>query len=138
MFGGPDGMRRLMSQDQLKPKKLSETMGRFGRYFAPYWPGLILVAVLITVATWAQVTGPDITGQVVDCYLAPAAASAFGDFPGAAAGSDTAENASASNCWLAAEPNTLGFTQRTMQSLLTVGDFPRPSTDATQMSDAAD
>ncbi|MCC7358047.1 MAG: ABC transporter ATP-binding protein [Anaerolineales bacterium] len=134
MFGGPDGMRRLMSQDQLKPKKLSDTLGRFGRYFAPYWPGLVLVALLITVATWAQVTGPDLIGQVVDCYLAPAAASAFGDFPGAAG--DSQETASASNCWLAAEPNTLGFTQRTMQSLLTIGDFPRPTPDAAQMTDA--
>jgi hypothetical protein len=58
MFGGPDGMRRLMSQDQLKPQKLSETMARFGKYFAPFWPGLVVVAVLIVVSTWTQVTSP--------------------------------------------------------------------------------
>ena len=43
MFGGQDGLRRLMSQDTLKPKRLGDTLRRFGRYFKAYWPILILV-----------------------------------------------------------------------------------------------
>jgi ATP-binding cassette subfamily B protein len=135
MFGGPDGMRRLMSQDVLKPKRLGETMARFGQYFAPYWPMLALVAVLVVASTWTQVTNPDLTGQVVDCYLAPAAASSFGSFPGATA-QEGEESASQSNCWLADEPENLGWTQRTMQALLTAGGFPRPSVDGGGLTDA--
>ncbi len=128
-------MRRLMSQDQLKPKKLSETMARFGKYFAPFWPGLVIVAVLITVSTWTQVTSPDLIGQVVDCYLAPAAASSFGSFPGASS-TDNADIAAQSNCWLADDPGTLGFTQNLMQTVVLAGDFPKPAADATLMTDA--
>ena len=51
MFGGQDGLRRIMSQDTLKPKNLGETLARFGRYFRPYWPLLILVALLIIATT---------------------------------------------------------------------------------------
>jgi ATP-binding cassette subfamily B protein len=110
-----------MSQDTLKPKNLSETLARFAGYFKPYWPMLILVAVLITTATWTQVTNPDLLGQAVDCYLTPAAASVF-NFPGA-----PQPDQASSNCWLAAQPETLGFTQRTMQRLLTLGGFPAPT-----------
>ncbi len=121
MFGGQDGLRRIMSQDTLKPKNLGETLARFGSYFKPYWPMLLLVAALVIVSTWTQVTTPDLIGQAVDCYLAPAAASVFGGFPGA-----PAVEAPPSNCWLAADPATLGFTQGLMQRLLTLGSFPAP------------
>ena len=121
MFGSPDGLRRIMSQDTLKPKNLSETLVRFSGYFKPYWPMLLLVGALVIVSTWTQVTSPDLIGQSVDCYLAPAAASVLGSLPGA-----PAAEAAPSNCWLAADPATLGFTQRMLQSLLTVGNFPLP------------
>src|SRR5687767_11691357 len=123
MFGGQDGLRRIMSQDTLKPKNLGETLARFGGYFKPYWPLLLLVAVLITVSTWTQVTTPDLVGQAVDCYLVPAGVQAFGGFPGVPA---VAADAPASNCWLAAEPGTLGLTQGFIQRLLTLGGFPLP------------
>jgi ATP-binding cassette subfamily B protein len=86
MFGGPDGMRRIMSQESIKPKRLGETFARFGAYFKPFWPVLLLVTVLVISATWAQVTTPELIGQVVDCYLTPAASSSFGSFPGAQEG----------------------------------------------------
>jgi len=134
MFGGPDGMRRLMSQDQLKPKRLGETLARFGQYFAPYWYMLVLVGALVITSTWMQVTTPDLIGQVVDCYLAPAAASSFGGFPGADGGE---ASAAPSNCWLAAEPGSLGLTQNTMQRLVGLNDFPLPPADASLLDDAA-
>ena len=70
-----------MSQETSKPRKLGETLARFGRYFKPYWPALLLAALLVIVSTWMQVTSPELIGQVVDCYLAPAAANTFGGFP---------------------------------------------------------
>jgi len=33
MFGGSDGMRRMMGGEQLKPKNIGETLGRLGTYF---------------------------------------------------------------------------------------------------------
>jgi ATP-binding cassette subfamily B protein len=71
MFGGTEGLRRIMSQDSLKPRRLGDTLVRLGRYFRPYWPLLILIALLIVLSTWAQVKAPELIGQAVDCYLAP-------------------------------------------------------------------
>ncbi len=121
MFGGPHGAARFINQETSKPRAVGDTLARFGAYFKPYWYVLVLVAVLITTATWAQVTTPDLIGEVVDCYLTPAAASALGGFPGAGA-----DGASQTNCWLAKDPATLGPTQRLMTRLLTAGSFPAP------------
>jgi ATP-binding cassette subfamily B multidrug efflux pump len=118
MFGGPDGMRRLMSQDTLKPKNTGETLARLGGYFKPYWPILILVAIMIVASTWAQVENPDLIGQAVDCYLTPIAASSFGDFPGASAllnsGTSSANtaNTTSTNCWFAANTASMTNSQR--------------------------
>jgi len=134
MFGGGHGPAgRMLGQETSKPKNTGETLARFGRYFAPYWPMLILVAVFVVTSTWTQVTTPDLIGQVVDCYLTPTAASTFGIFPGATGAA--VQSSSQSNCWLAADRKTLGFTQRTMQSLLTVGGFPKPDTAKMTSSD---
>lgn len=66
-----DGGRRILERETLKPKNLSETMGRFGKYFRRYWVGLALAIVLIVGSTWAQVVSPELIGQAVDCYLFP-------------------------------------------------------------------
>jgi ATP-binding cassette, subfamily B, multidrug efflux pump len=107
MFHGQDGLRRLMSQDTLKPQKLSETLRRFGDYFRPFWPMLILVAVLIIAVTWAQVTAPRLIGQAVDCYLTPGVAQVTGGFPG-----QTATDASQANCWFATETAEMADAER--------------------------
>src|SRR5260370_40686049 len=101
MFGG--NPRMLMDRETLKPKNVSETLARFGSYFKPYWPAMLLVATLIVVSTWTQVVNPDLVGQGVDCYVTPIAASAF-NFPGAPAATESARN----NCWLANGPASLG------------------------------
>ncbi|MCB0174109.1 MAG: ABC transporter ATP-binding protein [Anaerolineae bacterium] len=90
MFGGPDGLRRIMSQDNIKPQNLSDTLARFGRYFRPYWPMLAVTLLLIIGATWSQVTAPMLIGQTVDCYLTPPIA-------------DSLSAASENNCWY--DPN---------------------------------
>ncbi len=119
MFGGPQGMRRLMEQDTLKPQRVSATLARFGRYFRPFGLALVMTALLIILTNWAQVTAPDVIGQVVDCYLIPTAPPEAGGL-GAALGDDLPQ----SNCWLAGEPQ--GITQGIVQGLLTLGGFARP------------
>ena len=48
MMGGPrGGPMGMMQQEALKPKNVSETMRRFGVYFKPFWPALLLVASLV-------------------------------------------------------------------------------------------
>ena len=79
MGGGPH-RARMLEQETLKPQNVSRTLARFGRYFRPYWPALVVVAVLVIASTWTQVTTPDLTGQVVDCYLAPSAGGALAGF----------------------------------------------------------
>lgn len=88
MFGDP---RRLFGQDTSKPRSVGSTLGRLGVYFKAYWLLLSLVAVLLVVNAWVQVYTPALTGQAVDCYLAPA-----GVQIGASAATS---NAAQSNCW---------------------------------------
>src|SRR6266511_1406091 len=111
MFGGNQG--RFFQQETLKPKRVGETLSRLGRYFAPFWPALIAVAFLVVAGTYAQVRAPELIGQAVDCYLAPAMASrmtaatggaatgAQGAPAGAAAFAAGAARSSGSSCWYA-------------------------------------
>lgn len=101
MFGNQEQMRRMMSGDVIKPKNVSETLGRLASYFGRFWPVLLIVGLLIVVNAWAQVTAPDLVGQSVDCYLNPPGANPLGSL-GAVGGSPGAE-AIQSNCWLATD-----------------------------------
>jgi ATP-binding cassette subfamily B protein len=131
MFGGPDGMRRMMSQDILKPKNLSQTLGRFGHYFKPFWFALIVVLGLVVVSTWTQVTVPDLLGQATDCYLTPIAERTFGDFTGQAPSSSAS-----TNCWHSEGKQPESFTQNLIQGMMEIGSFTRPS-DATGLQTQA-
>ncbi|NUM43780.1 MAG: ABC transporter ATP-binding protein [Anaerolineales bacterium] len=129
MFGGQDGLRRIFSQDTLKVTRVSDTLKRFGGYFKPYWPLLLLVAVFVIASTWTQVTAPDVIGQVVDCYLAPSSASGF-SFPGAGDSETTAE----SNCWFRAGHEPESLTQTVLRGLFTLGDFPTPPDNSADLT----
>ncbi|MBL8055455.1 MAG: ABC transporter ATP-binding protein [Anaerolineales bacterium] len=131
MFGGPGGPRALMAQETYKPKSVGATLARLGQHFGPYWYAMLAAALFVVIATWAQVTTPELTGQLVDCYLAPAAASTFGNFPGASGD----QNASASNCWLSAGAEPQGFTQTLLKNAFTAGGFAPPAAGAA-LSDA--
>ena len=87
MMGGPV---RMLENEVRKPRSVRLTLGRFGKYFRPYWHWLLVAAILLVVNAWVQVITPSLIGQAVDCYLAPEAA--------AVAPSDMV-NASAQNCW---------------------------------------
>ncbi len=128
--GGHGPQARMMRQESEKPKQVSSTLKRFGHYVKPYWwIGLIVLALMI-VSTWAQVTGPNLTGQVVDCFLTPGVSSATaGAFPGMT----TTTNAQ-TNCWLSKEPS--GFTETVIQNLYTLNGYPLPGTEVGSMTQA--
>lgn len=131
MLNQNERLRSLMSHEDIKPKNLSETLGRFAVYFKPYWWVMLLILVMAVVATWTQVTTPDLIGQTVDCYLTPITATGTG----AAPGSPLTQNAT-SNCWLTEGTAPQGFTQKFITALFTIGDFPQPSENPASMSDA--
>ena len=98
MMGQRDFMFR---QEASKPQAVRATLGRFWRYFSAYRHVLLVVALLVVVSTYLQVTIPDLIGQTVDCYLTPATQAAFArssGVPGAAATAGPAASA-ATNCW---------------------------------------
>src|SRR6185436_15098504 len=99
MFGNQEQMRRMMSGDVIKPKSVGATLGRLASYFGRFWPVLLVVATLIIINTWAQVTAPDLVGQSVDCYLNPPGSNPFGNL--GSFGNASSGEAIQSNCWLA-------------------------------------
>jgi ATP-binding cassette subfamily B protein len=110
MFGGSHGISRAMGRDTLKPKKVGVTLRRFGGYFRPYWLLLTLVGVLLIGSTWAQVTAPKLIGQLVDCYLTPAAVTAFGNLPLATEGGIA--SGAVNNCTMESDPAVLSSAER--------------------------
>jgi ATP-binding cassette subfamily B multidrug efflux pump len=101
-FGGP-GM--MLEGETSKPVSVGSTLARFWHYFARYKLVLLIVAVLVVASTYIQVLIPDMLGQAVDCYIAPATQRAFtggaASLPGAAAPASAA-----TNCWYASLPPT--------------------------------
>ncbi|MCS6844752.1 MAG: ABC transporter ATP-binding protein/permease [Caldilineales bacterium] len=78
MFGSTEGLRRVMSQDNIKPRNTRQTLGRLLGYFKAYTPVLLVVAALLIGTTWAQVRIPELIGNTVDCFLAGPPADAAG------------------------------------------------------------
>ncbi|HKE94802.1 MAG TPA: ABC transporter ATP-binding protein, partial [Povalibacter sp.] len=81
----------LFQQESRKPTAVAETLGRFWSYFRQYSVVLVLEAVLVITTTYLQVIVPNLIGQAVDCFLAPATQ---------ANAADTSE----AHCWLATLP----------------------------------
>ncbi len=129
MFGNP---RAMFGQETLKPKRTGETLARFGTYFRSYWYSLVFAVLLVVASTWAQVTTPELTGQLVDCYLSPAALASLGSgsLPGVEQGP------AQSNCWLVEGRQPQGFTQAVIKAGLAAGGFKAPPADPGQMTAA--
>lgn len=68
-----DGGRRIFDRETLKPKNTWSTLARFAAYFRRYPLALLAVVVFVLGAGWASVAAPDLTGQAVDCFIAPSA-----------------------------------------------------------------
>ena len=120
-----------MSEDTVKPTSVRKTLARFLSYFKNFWPVLLLVLFFVVASTWTQVTSPDIIGQVVDCYLAPASNAGFGNFPTP----QGTESAVESNCWLRQGNEPAGLTQRAIKNLVTMGGFEAPPDNPADLTD---
>lgn len=122
-FGG------MLNQETIKPRNLGETLGRLGGYFNRFWYMILLAVGFVVVATWTQVTTPELMGQATDCFLVPTGASTEGFasfFP--QAGSQTQAS---SSCYLATDDtSSLSFTRRLIYNAYTLGGFdvPNPAT----------
>ncbi len=122
MFGN-NHMRRIMDRETTKPKRVGETLVRFGVYFKPHWHIFALVSMMVIASTWAQVTSPELLGQIVDCYLSPTTSSAVG---GSFASLPGVQNATR-QCWLASDTAPVGFTQTTIRRAFNAGGFSLPT-----------
>ncbi len=117
MMHGPGGFSRMLNQETSKSKKTSATLARLASYFAPYRFALIAVAILVFAVAYTQVTTPQLTGELVDCYLTPATLSrvesqASGMPAGLQSLLGTGTSTSQANCWfspLPANPTTNDF-----------------------------
>lgn len=128
MHGG--GPRFMLNQELLKPKNAGQTLARFVRYFKPFGVALALTVVMVVISTWAQVTSPELTGQLVDCFLSPSTPA--GAAQGTASGMLNFSSGAQSNCWLTKEPS--GVTQTFIKALFSVGNFQVP--DSANMTTA--
>jgi ATP-binding cassette subfamily B protein len=81
----------LFQQEARKPTAVAETLGRFWRYFRQYSVVLVIEAVLVITTTYLQVIVPNLIGQAVDCFLAPAT-------------QVNAADTSEAHCWIATLP----------------------------------
>lgn len=70
-----DRHAQILSSETKKARSVGGTLKRLWRYFGRYRWALLLVALAVVAGTYMQVLIPDLTGQAVDCYLGPYAAS---------------------------------------------------------------
>ncbi len=70
MFMG--GRDALLQREAVKPKSVGATLARFWAYFGKFWYVILTVIALVILSTWFQVLIPQLTGQAVNCFLAPA------------------------------------------------------------------
>ncbi|HEX6270943.1 MAG TPA: ABC transporter ATP-binding protein [Anaerolineales bacterium] len=120
-FGG------MLNQETIKPRALIETLARLGRYFIQYWYMIALAVVFVVVATWTQVTTPELMGQATDCFLVPMGASAFGGSDTFASGAGSQSEEASSACYLATDdPSTLSVTRQIVYHAYTLGGFETP------------
>ena len=123
---GPGRFGNILNQETMKPRNLSETLGRLGRYFISFWYMIAVAVLFIVVSTWTQVTTPELTGQATDCFLVPTGASAFGDFASrfAAPQAGSQPQEATSTCYLATDdPSTLTLSRRIIYKAYTLVGF---------------
>jgi ATP-binding cassette subfamily B protein len=128
MHGGR--FRDLLDQDAQKPRNVSETLARLLQYFGPFWYMISLAVVFVFIATWTQVTSPELTGQATDCFLVPGGSGAAFAAPSA-----TQTEATTSSCWLVQDPTTLTGTHQIVAMLFRVGGYTPPTAAAMTVAD---
>jgi ATP-binding cassette subfamily B multidrug efflux pump len=92
--------REIFEVETIKPKSVRITLARFWKRFRGRRLVLLAVLAFAIFSAWAQVRGPDLIGQAVDCYLTPYNQQTI---------SGGAAQAAQSNCWYAS--NTANLTR---------------------------
>ena len=131
---GPGRFGDILNRDTIKPRNLSETLGRLGKYFGRFWYMIVLAVVFVIITTWSQVTSPELSGQATDCFLVPLGQSSFEKLSPAAPASGDTKNA-ASSCWLGTteDPSTLSYSRQIVYAAYHMGGYvtPDPATATT-------
>jgi len=132
-FGG------MLNQDTLKPRNLGETLARLGAYFGRYWYILLLALLFIGIATWTQVTTPELMGQAADCFFVPSSTQGIGGFTPAAATGTNSSGSGVASCWLSSNnPDGLTATRKIIYQLYTSGGIgisdPSPGVNANRIA----
>jgi len=96
--------RHIFEIESRKAKSVRGTLLRLWKHFRGYRLILILVMALAIFSAWSSVFMPDLTGQVVDCYLTPGQQM----LPGM----DKIEQASTANCWFADNTQNLSRSEK--------------------------
>ncbi len=91
--------RYMLDRETSSARSVGSTLWRLGKYFAPYWPYVLVAFVLVCGVAGSQAYTATLIGQAVDCYVTPAL-SAEGETLAAAA----------ANCRFAGG-NTQGWSQ---------------------------
>ena len=95
MMGG--GRHHALAAEQRNPTSTGATLRRLWSYFRGHYRLLLLaVLALAALSAYIQVLTPDLLGQAVDCYLAPALQ---GGTDGGSSLLQGMSSASESNCW---------------------------------------
>ncbi len=125
---GPGRFGDILNRETVKPRNLSETLGRLGNYFGRFWYMIALAVVFIVISTWTQVTTPELTGQATDCFLVPLGQSAFEQLNPAAPSSEANADRAAPSCWLGTteDPSTLSYSRQIVYKAYHLGGYGTP------------
>jgi ATP-binding cassette subfamily B multidrug efflux pump len=97
------GPHRMLEVEAQKARSTRKTLARFGVYLKNRYFYLLGVAVLVIFSAWTQVITPDLTGQVVDCYLMPTGQVELGNMDAQPGGQ--LNRAADDNCWYTDVPD---------------------------------
>src|SRR3990172_3278153 len=123
----------FLNQETMKPRNLSETLGRLGTYFGRFWYMIVLAVFFVVVSTWTQVTSPELMGQATDCFLVPAGSSAFTSLTPApfdqTQGKPDSTKPVVSSCWLGTteDPSTLSYSRQIIYKAYHLGGYTTPN-----------
>ncbi len=113
---------RLLGVEADKAGRTWPTIKRLGKQFKPYTFIMLVVLLLIIVNAYLQVLVPDMTGQVVDCYISPYMAGQTtgltdaGDMMAMAGDAAFDQTAAADNCWYTT-PNATATAEETISGM---------------------
>ena len=122
---GPGRFGDILNRETIKPRNLSETLGRLGKYFGRFWYMIALAVLFVFVSTWTQVTTPELTGQATDCFLVPLGQSAFEQLAPSAPASGAQTSSTKSSCWLGTteDPSTLSYSRQIIYKVYHLGGY---------------